>query len=135
MRISDWSSDVCSSDLAPVVVTCAGRTRGIIGVLGLRLAGIEAPVYALENGTQGWNLAGFALERGNPAAPYPAPDTAAAAPTPARAEAMMQPHHIAVAEAAHLAAWRGHDHTTTDPLHPRTPERSGRGPAPPTRPS
>src|SRR3546814_7454246 len=95
MRISDWSSDVCSSDLyakmrvpgavclpngelahrfaaavenpaEPVVVTCAGRTRGIVGVLGLRLAGIEAPVFALENGTQGWNLAGFALERGNP---------------------------------------------------------------------
>src|SRR3546814_7405608 len=41
---------------APGVVTCAGRTRGINGVLGLRLAGIEAPVYALENGTQGWNL-------------------------------------------------------------------------------
>src|SRR3546814_5249524 len=45
----------------PVVVTCAGRTRSIVGVLGLRLAGIEAPVFALENGTQGWQLAGFTL--------------------------------------------------------------------------
>jgi len=34
---------------APVVVTCAGRTRGIVGALGLRLAGIEAPIYALES--------------------------------------------------------------------------------------
>jgi rhodanese-related sulfurtransferase len=51
---------------APVVVTCAGRTRGIVGVLGLRLAGIETPVYALENGTQGWQLAGLELERGAP---------------------------------------------------------------------
>src|SRR5690606_7161350 len=33
---------------APVVVTCAGRTRGIVGVLGLRLAGIDRAVYALE---------------------------------------------------------------------------------------
>src|SRR3546814_10942233 len=92
---------------SPVVVTCAGRTRGIIGVLGLRLACIEAPVYALENGTQGWNLAGFALERGNPAAPYPALDAAAAAQTRARAEAMMTRHAIAVAAPANIAEGRG----------------------------
>ncbi|MCT7376758.1 rhodanese-like domain-containing protein [Chelativorans salis] len=55
----------------PVVVTCAGRTRGIVGAIGLRLAGHKVPVFALENGTQGWALAGFDLERGNKAEPYP----------------------------------------------------------------
>lgn len=51
----------------PVVITCAGRTRGIVGAIGLRLAGHGGPVHALENGTQGWALAGHALERDNAA--------------------------------------------------------------------
>jgi rhodanese-related sulfurtransferase len=55
----------------PVVVGCAGRTRGLIGAIGLRLAGIPNAVMALENGTQGWALAGGTLERGATAAPYP----------------------------------------------------------------
>ncbi len=72
----------------PVVVTCAGRTRGILGILGLRLAGIQNPVFALENGTQGWALAGFPLERGNRAEPFPVLDAAAFAGSAARAEAL-----------------------------------------------
>lgn len=59
-------------DDAPVVITCAGRTRGIIGAVGLRLAGHAGPVLALENGTQGWALSGRQLERGNTATPLPA---------------------------------------------------------------
>ena len=56
-------------DLAPspdtlVVVNCAGRTRSIIGCQSLRNAGIPNPVVALKNGTMGWQLAGFACERG-----------------------------------------------------------------------
>lgn len=62
---------VLPDPITPVVVTCAGRTRGLIGVAGLRLAGIENPVFALENGTQGWALAGFELERGNNADSFP----------------------------------------------------------------
>jgi rhodanese-related sulfurtransferase len=56
-------------DLAPspdtlVVVNCAGRTRSIIGCQSLRNAGIPNPVVALKDGTMGWELAGFACERG-----------------------------------------------------------------------
>lgn len=56
-------------DIAPdpettVVVNCAGRTRSIIGAQSLINAGIPNRVVALENGTMGWHLAGFALERG-----------------------------------------------------------------------
>jgi rhodanese-related sulfurtransferase len=58
----------------PVVITCAGRTRGLTGAIGLRLAGIMNPVFALENGTQGWALAGESLERGATAEPYPEMD-------------------------------------------------------------
>ncbi|HEY9280253.1 MAG TPA: rhodanese-like domain-containing protein [Eoetvoesiella sp.] len=48
----------------PVVVNCAGRTRSIIGAQSLINAGVENPVYALENGTQGWYLNDFELEHG-----------------------------------------------------------------------
>jgi rhodanese-related sulfurtransferase len=47
-----------------VVVNCAGRTRSIIGAQTLIDFGIRNPVVALENGTQGWFLAGYTLENG-----------------------------------------------------------------------
>ncbi|MDQ8023419.1 MAG: rhodanese-like domain-containing protein [Moraxellaceae bacterium] len=50
----------------PVVVHCAGRTRSIIGAQTLRHVGLPNPVIALENGTQGWRLAGLELEHDSP---------------------------------------------------------------------
>jgi rhodanese-related sulfurtransferase len=47
-----------------IVVNCAGRTRSIIGAQTLLDLGIPNPVYALENGTQGWSLAGLELAHG-----------------------------------------------------------------------
>ena len=47
-----------------IVVNCAGRTRSIIGAQTLIDFGVPNPVLALENGTQGWFLAGLTLERG-----------------------------------------------------------------------
>ncbi|UQG62767.1 hypothetical protein MIH18_22835 (plasmid) [Marinobacter sp. M3C] len=56
-------STILDSDTeTPVVINCAGRTRSIIGAQTLRWLGIKNPVYALENGTQGWQLAGLSLE-------------------------------------------------------------------------
>ncbi len=57
-------------DLAPqadtlVVVNCAGRTRSIIGCQSLRNAGIANQVVALKDGTMGWELDGYACERGS----------------------------------------------------------------------
>jgi rhodanese-related sulfurtransferase len=49
----------------PIVVHCAGRTRSIIACQTLRALGVEQ-VYALENGTMGWQVAGYELERGTP---------------------------------------------------------------------
>jgi rhodanese-related sulfurtransferase len=48
----------------PIVVNCAGRTRSIVGAQTLIHLGLPNPVYALENGTQGWFLADLPLERG-----------------------------------------------------------------------
>jgi rhodanese-related sulfurtransferase len=84
---------------APVVVTCAGRTRGIIGVLGLRLAGIDGEVYALENGTQGWALAGLELERGNQAEHFPALDEAGRRLSAERARALAERWSLPVLDA------------------------------------
>src|SRR4029077_15875729 len=63
-----------------VVVNCPGRTRSIIGAQSLRNAGLANPVVALENGTMGWELAGFELARGrDDALPPPSSDGLAAA--------------------------------------------------------
>jgi rhodanese-related sulfurtransferase len=50
-----------------IVVNCAGRTRSIIGAQTLIDLGVPNRVIALENGTQGWTLAGLALEQGSEA--------------------------------------------------------------------
>jgi len=49
----------------PVVINCAGRTRSILGAQTLRNLNLPNPVLALENGTQGWYLAGLQLEHGS----------------------------------------------------------------------
>ena len=56
--------EIVPDPATPVVVNCAGRTRSIIGAQTLIDLGVPNPVYALENGTQGWYLADFALDHG-----------------------------------------------------------------------
>lgn len=60
LRVRELAPDPATQ----VIVNCAGRTRSIIGTQSLVNAGIPNPVAALRNGTIGWTLAGFALERG-----------------------------------------------------------------------
>lgn len=57
--------DLVPDDSTPIVVNCAGRTRSIIGAQTLINLGLKNPVYALENGTQGWYLEDFRLEHGS----------------------------------------------------------------------
>ncbi|MFM0290071.1 rhodanese-like domain-containing protein [Paraburkholderia megapolitana] len=61
LRIDAFVNDATT----PIVIHCAGRTRSIIGAEVLRSFGVTNPVIALENGTQGWALAGHALEHGS----------------------------------------------------------------------
>lgn len=96
----------------PIVINCAGRTRGLIGAVGLRLAGIPNPVMALENGTQGWALAGEALVRGAAAAPYPALGEAEIAASRERASGFLQAWRIPPIDRTRLEALRReNDHT------------------------
>jgi rhodanese-related sulfurtransferase len=57
--------DAVPSEDTTIVVSCAGRTRGIVGAQALINAGIPNRVFALRNGTQGWVLSGRNMERGN----------------------------------------------------------------------
>jgi ABC-type amino acid transport substrate-binding protein len=54
-----------SDQQTPIVINCAGRTRSIIGAQTLLNLGIKNPIYALENGTQGWFLADQTLQHGS----------------------------------------------------------------------
>jgi rhodanese-related sulfurtransferase len=97
-------------DLAPdpdtlVVVNCAGRTRSIIGCQSLRNAGIPNRVVALKDGTMGWELAGYACERGatNVAPP---PSAAGLASARAAAERVAQRFEVKFASRDVVQAWR-----------------------------
>jgi len=87
----------------PIVVHCAGRTRSIIGAQILRSLGVPNPVIALENGTQGWALAGQQLEHGSPR-PAPAP-RAARAQDQAAAAALAAEAGVPQLDAAQAQAW------------------------------
>ncbi len=97
-------------DLAPdpdtlVVVNCAGRTRSIIGCQSLRNAGIPNPVVALKDGTMGWELAGFACERGS-TCEAPLPSAAGAAKARAAAERVAARFEVKFATRAQVQAWQ-----------------------------
>ena len=95
-------SDIVASPDTLVVVNCAGRTRSIIGAQSLIDAGIANPVTALENGTMGWHLAGFELERGqHRTAPEPTPRGLAIAK--AAAERVAGRHGVRTIDRAALA--------------------------------
>ncbi|MEB3199813.1 MAG: rhodanese-like domain-containing protein [Synechococcaceae cyanobacterium] len=59
-----WVGTLAPDPETPVLVHCAGRTRGILAAQGLIDAGLPNPVAAVRNGTIGWHLAGLPLERG-----------------------------------------------------------------------
>ena len=114
-------ADLVRDPDATVVVSCAGRTRGIIGAQSLRTAGVPNPVFSLEGGTQAWRLAGLDLEHGPTTSLKPAsPQTLAAARE--RAEAVAARFGIRGIERATLEAWQRETDRTTFVLDVRTPE-------------
>jgi rhodanese-related sulfurtransferase len=114
-------------ELAPdpqtkIIVNCAGRTRSIIGAQLLIDFGVPNPVCALENGTQGWFLAGFALENG---ASRRYPDQIKSRDTPAlavRARALAQRHGVTFVSAGEAQRWLADTSRTTYLLDVRTAE-------------
>ena len=104
-----------------VVVNCAGRTRSIIGGQSLINAGLENRVVALENGTMGWELAGFQVDRGREAH-VPAPSAPSRAWAESAAAAVGARFGVEQISHEQLEAWRADGSRTTHLLDVRTPD-------------
>ena len=114
-----------------IVVNCAGRTRSIIGAETLRALGVPNPVVALENGTQGWFLAGLEVERG--ATRRHGADIASASRLAAKASklrTLAESRGVRFVTAAEVAQWLGQTERTTFLLDVRAPEEFAAGSAP-----
>lgn len=105
------------NDLVPspdtlVVVSCAGRTRGIVGAQTLINAGVPNKVVALAGGTQGWRLAGLKTVNDDSRA-YGELSAAAGEQSVQRAQALAARFAIQRVEADTLAQWQADASRTT----------------------
>lgn len=105
----------------PIVINCAGRTRSIIGAQTLINFGIKNPVYALENGTQGWYLADLPLEHGSSHA-WPPTGIKDVERQRQRAETLASRYRIKTISAAELCLMDGDTARTTYLCDVRNPE-------------
>ncbi|RAM62846.1 sulfurtransferase [Herbaspirillum rubrisubalbicans] len=105
----------------PVVINCAGRTRSILGAQTLRNLGLANPVLALENGTQGWYLAGLTLEHGSKTR-YPDQPPQDLEAARAAAERLRQHFAIPQLDAVQAQAWVDDPRRTTYVLDIRSAE-------------
>jgi rhodanese-related sulfurtransferase len=113
-----------------IVVNCAGRTRSIMGAQTLINFGIPNPVYALENGTQGWSLADFKLDHGQTRKYPDRPAGVDPAAQQARARALAAKHQVPFVDAATVAGWLADTARNVFLCDVRTPEEFDRGSLP-----
>jgi cystathionine beta-lyase len=121
--------DLLSDTHTPVVINCAGRTRSIIGAQTLINLGIDNPVYALENGTQGWYLVDLPLEHGGQRG-YPAHSGKALQRQQARASALARKAGVQWVSAAEVQAWHQCAQRSLFLCDVRTPEEFATGSLP-----
>jgi rhodanese-related sulfurtransferase len=113
-----------------IIVNCAGRTRSILGAQTLINFGVPNPVYALENGTQGWYLADLQLEY-NADRRYPDRIDESLLPSQqAAAKKLMERFRIRTVQAAEVASWLQDTRRTTYLCDVRTPEEYDAGSIP-----
>jgi rhodanese-related sulfurtransferase len=105
--------DIAPDPTTKIVVNCAGRTRSIIGAQTLIDFGVPNPVVALENGTQGWFLAGLQLEHGASRSHPDQPSGAGLAERRARARAFAVRHGVGFVTFDQVGAWREDPSRTT----------------------
>ncbi len=114
-----------------IIVNCAGRTRSIIGAETLLALGLPNPVMALENGTQGWFLAGLELERGaNRRHGMATPVRPALAQRARHVRRLAEARGVRFTDAATVAGWLADAARTTFLIDVRTPEEFAAGSAP-----
>lgn len=119
---------IAPSPQSRIVVSCAGRTRSIIGAETLRALGLPNPVFSLENGTQGWVLAGFGLERGASARYPESPQGDSLEPLRIRSKTLAARHRIPLVEKCTLREWIADRTRTTYLFDVRTEEERGSSP-------
>src|SRR5712691_3872485 len=120
-------ADLVTDPDALVVVSCAGRTRGIIGAQSLLTAGVPNRVASLEGGTQAWRLAGLDLETGMTTELRPVSPAAIAA-AQRRAAAVAARFGVRSIDRATLSAWQSEaERRTTYLLDVRTPDEFAAG--------
>ncbi|MGQ0751575.1 MAG: rhodanese-like domain-containing protein [Betaproteobacteria bacterium] len=113
-----------------IVVNCAGRTRSILGAQTLINFGVPNPVYALENGTQGWRLADLELEYNSTREYPPAIDASALPAQQSAAQALMARYSVQTVNAQQVEAWFQDANRTTYVCDVRTPEEFAAGSLP-----
>lgn len=122
--------EIVKNPKTKIIVNCAGRTRSIMGAQTLLNFGIENPVFALENGTQGWVLADFELERGA-TRKYPEPINNAALPgLQATAKNLLARFHVQTVTAKQVEAWLTDTNRSLSLLDVRTHEEFAAGSLP-----
>ena len=127
--------DLVKQPSTKVVINCAGRTRSILGAQTLINFGLENPVFALENGTQGWALADFDLEYGSQAR-YPGDtdperlDANTLAQRQAAARKLMERHQVPWVTGETVNQWREDVTRSTYVCDVRTPAEFARGSIP-----
>jgi rhodanese-related sulfurtransferase len=115
-------SDIVPDPKTKVIVNCAGRTRSIIGAQTLIDYGIPNPVFALENGTQGWFLAGLQLENGARRRYSDRLDNGGLGWCKARARELALSRGVTFVTAEAVSGWLRDATRTTYLLDVRTPE-------------
>lgn len=119
-----------SNPQTKIIVNCAGRTRSILGAQTLINFGVPNPVYALENGTQGWYLSDLPLEYGSSAA-YPGTIDPSLLPAQQEtARKLMQRFGVHSVPADTVKVWLGASDRTTYLCDVRTPEEYAAGSIP-----
>ena len=111
-----------------IVVHCAGRTRSIMGAQMLRNLGVENPILALENGTQGWFLAGLQLEHGSTRRYPETVSDEALELARRRVAALRERHGVTTLTARAAQDWIDDTRRTTLVLDVRTPDEFARDP-------
>jgi len=123
-------SSIVRNPKTKIVVNCAGRTRSIIGAQTLIDFGIPNPVVALENGTQGWVLADFELERGSSRRYPDHVDEKRLPELQKSARALAERFNVGFASAPLVRKWLYESDRTTYLCDVRTPEEFKTGSIP-----
>ncbi len=107
-----WFDDLVPDPETKVVINCMSGTRGILGGLSLRAAGVPNEIRVLHHGTRNWLIAGLELEQEASRHTDPATPAALRAARP-RAARIAEAAGIARIDHATLGRWRAEPNRTT----------------------